>query len=160
MSRFFLDYFTSWTLILYVSTIILCIIFPGYLPLWLWTGVACLMTTVAIIGTFFFTSIHLYIKKDSDVNEAELISSDFLFHVFPLLVLFVFYKFLKDRFYYSKSSNIMDLIKSVTIPLILAIIYVSLYNVEKVYHFSELNTEIIIILAISVWLSSYQIFKV
>ena len=82
----FLDYFTTWTLILYLDTILFCFIFPNVLPLWFWLGVACQMITVGIIGTFFFTSVCLYNGNDTDRSNSEVISSDFFLHILPVIV--------------------------------------------------------------------------
>ena len=144
-----LDYFTSWTLITFGLTIVSCLIFPGVFPLWFFVGIACLMTSVTIIGTIFFTSINVYNKK-GDKNS---ITRDFIFHILPFIILFIFYGFFEKRFYKSISFY-----KSGFFPCVLGIIYACIYNPQDIYSSSNLNNITLITLAIAVWLSSYQIF--
>jgi hypothetical protein len=149
------DYFTTWGTILFWGTIILSIILPKVFPSWFLIGVLCLEMTIGIVGSLFFTSLFIYNNNETDEtddNNSTLVR-DFIFHIFPLIIIFVFYKLLLKRFY----PNI-NIIKSLFIPTLLAIIYNIKYKVQNVYHFTELNSETIIILSIAVWFSSYQIF--
>ncbi len=148
---FFLDYFTAWIDIIFVLTILFCIFFPGILPLWYWIGVACMMTSVGVIGSLVFSTISLEKHNKKETNKQ--IVGDFMVHILPVIVLFFFYRFLESRFH----KNI-SIFKSALFPLFISIVYICTHNVESVYEISNLSSPTIIILTVSVWLSSYQIF--
>jgi hypothetical protein len=163
---FFLDYFTAWTDIIFTCTVLFCLCFPGRLPLWFWIGIACLMTSVGVVGSLVFSTIYNEnLRSAQTTGEAtrsvnssnqELqkhIVGDFMVHILPVIVLFFFYRILEKRFY-----NEISILKSALFPIILSIIYICTHNVETVYKVSDLSSYVIIILTISVWLSSYQIF--
>ena len=92
--------------------------------------------------------LHACLKKQQHIV------GDFMVHILPVSVLFFFYRILEKRFYYSETS----ILKSALFPAILSIIYICTHNVETVYKSSDLSSFVIIILTVSVWLSSYQIF--
>lgn len=152
----YLDYFTAWTDIIFICTILFCICFPRVLPLWFWIGVACLMTTVGVIGSLVFSTIHSN-STPTNPDARKYIVGDFLVHILPVIVLFFFYRMLEKRFYVHSSHDISAL-KSAMFPFILGLIYICTHNVEVVYQSSDLSSYVIIILALSVWLSSYEIF--
>ena len=151
---FFLDYFTAWTDIIFTCTILFCLCFPGRLPLWFWIGIACLMTSVGVVGSLVFSTIYNdnYASRKQELQNH--IVGDFMVHILPVIVLFFFYRILEKRFYYGEIS----ILKSALFPAILSIIYICTHNVETVYKSSDLSSFVIIILTVSVWLSSYQIF--
>lgn len=146
---FFLDYFTAWTDIIFTCTVLFCLCFPGVLPLWFWIGIACLMTSVGVVGSLVFSTM-----QGVEAAKQQHIVGDFMVHILPVIVLFFFYRILEKRFYYSETS----ILKSALFPAILSIIYICTHNVETVYKSSDLSSFVIIILTVSVWLSSYQIF--
>lgn len=150
---FFLDYFTAWTDIIFTCTILFCLCFPGRLPLWFWIGIACLMTSVGVVGSLVFSTIYNdnYASRKQELQNH--IVGDFMVHILPVIVLFFFYRLLEKRFYHE-----ISIVKSAIFPAILSIIYICTHNVETVYKMSDLSSFVIIILTVSVWLSSYQIF--
>ena len=163
---FFLDYFTAWTDIIFTCTILFCLCFPGVLPLWFWIGIACLMTSVGVVGSLVFSTMQGIASTEGRTMQGiastegveaatpQHIVGDFMVHILPVIVLFFFYRILEKRFYYSETS----ILKSALFPAILSIIYICTHNVETVYKSSDLSSFVIIILTVSVWLSSYQIF--
>ena len=170
---FFLDYFTAWTDIIFTCTVLFCLCFPGVLPLWFWIGIACLMTSVGVVGSLVFSTMQGIASTDGrtmqgieaalplrstptgvEAEKQQHIVGDFMVHILPVIVLFFFYRILEKRFYYSETS----ILKSALFPAILSIIYICTHNVETVYKSSDLSSFVIIILTVSVWLSSYQIF--
>ena len=152
---FFLDYFTAWTDIIFTCTILFCLCFPGVLPLWFWIGIACLMTSVGVVGSLVFSTMQGIASTEGvEAATPQHIVGDFMVHILPVIVLFFFYRILEKRFYYSETS----ILKSALFPAILSIIYICTHNVETVYKSSDLSSFVIIILTVSVWLSSYQIF--
>jgi len=146
---FFLDYFTAWTDIIFTCTVLFCLCFPGVLPLWFWIGIACLMTSVGVVGSLVFSTM----QSIASAKQQHIVG-DFMVHILPVIVLFFFYRILEKRFYYGEIS----ILKSALFPAILSIIYICTHNVETVYKSSDLSSFVIIILTVSVWLSSYQIF--
>lgn len=145
------EYFTAWTVCLFVLTIVLGILFPKKIPLWFFIGMGCLMTMVTVMGTMFFLSLLLYNSNDYGLSYS--LSLDFIFHMLPTLVLFMFYGWLSSRFYRDVS-----LVKSAIFPFLLGIVYILAFNPEDIYNNSYLSNTIIVILSVSIWLSSYQIF--
>ena len=183
---FFLDYFTAWTDIIFTCTVLFCLCFPGVLPLWFWIGIACLMTSVGVVGSLVFSTMQSIASTEGRTMQSieaakplrstptgveaakplrstptgvasakqQHIVGDFMVHILPVIVLFFFYRILEKRFYYGEIS----ILKSALFPAILSIIYICTHNVETVYKSSDLSSFVIIILTVSVWLSSYQIF--
>jgi len=157
---FFLDYFTAWTDIIFTCTVLFCLCFPGVLPLWFWIGIACLMTSVGVVGSLVFSTTQSVASTEGRTMQSiasakqQHIVGDFMVHILPVIVLFFFYRILEKRFYYGEIS----ILKSALFPAILSIIYICTHNVETVYKSSDLSSFVIIILTVSVWLSSYQIF--
>ena len=203
---FFLDYFTAWTDIIFTCTVLFCLCFPGVLPLWFWIGIACLMTSVGVVGSLVFSTMQSIESTEGRTMQSiestegrtmqsiastegrtmqsiastegrtmqsveaakplrstptgvasakqQHIVGDFMVHILPVIVLFFFYRILEKRFYYGEIS----ILKSALFPAILSIIYICTHNVETVYKSSDLSSFVIIILTVSVWLSSYQIF--
>ena len=134
-SRHVFDYFTIWTLVFLCITLFLCIILPNKLPLWLLVGVSSQMVTVWVMGSFFFNSVCLYNGNKTELSDAQVISRDFFLHLLPVIILFMFYGFFEKRFFYS-----ISMFKSSILPLILSIIYLSIYNIQDVYYFTEFST--------------------
>ena len=146
--RSFLEYFTTWTLIMFLNTTLLGIIFPGKLPLWFLIGIVCQMLTVSIIGTFICSSSKIYNASKNNISQYT--ARDFFVHILPFIFIMMFYGPLSNRFYYS-----INVLKSSIITIIISIIYIATHDIKEIY---ELNSEIIIILSLATWLSSYQIF--
>lgn len=144
-------FFTMWTLVIFISTVLACAIFPKLLPLWFFIGVACLMTSIGVIGSLLFNTLTIYNKVNESPSQ---VAGDYAAHILPVLFLFIFYPILAKRFYHTENN----IIKSALFPFIISIIYICTHDIEKIYSMSSLSTPIIVLLTICVWLSSYPIF--
>ena len=87
---FFLDYFTAWTDIIFTCTVLFCLCFPGVLPLWFWIGIACLMTSVGVVGSLVFSTM----QSIASAKQQHIVG-DFMVHILPVIVLFFFYRILE-----------------------------------------------------------------
>lgn len=152
MEESILRFLTIWTLIIFIATLITCTIFPNTLPLWFFIGIACLVISIGVVGTFFIDTICIY-NKNAPVIQNVLIE-DFIVHILPVIFLLTFYPVIKKRFYYTQPN----IIKSAAFPLIISLIYLFKHDVEEIYSMSDLSTPVIVILTLFVWISSYPIF--
>lgn len=152
------EYLTMWTLVIFVGTLLVCGIFPRVLPIWFFIGVACLMTSIGIVGSMVFNTISLHNDPTRDSSD---VARDYAVHVLPLLVLILFYPLFQSRFYCTGESpeSLVFFAKSAAFPFIVSLIYVCTHDVEEVYKMSNLPASVIIITTLCVWLASYPVFS-
>jgi hypothetical protein len=175
------QYLTFWVLIISYTIFGLCIIFKGLIPLWTLLFAACLLTSVAVVGTLFLM-IPCLLDKDvvvpvPEINKTRpnIISKDSLAHSGPFLVFLLIFAFLVPRvqkpiktFHFKKNfrgkscspieSNYFIL---ACIPaLILTILYTALGDPKESYEYRNIDIDFVTItvLLIAVFASSYPIY--
>ena len=170
------QYLTFWTLIISYTIFMLCALFKGFIPLWVLLFAACLLTSIAVVGTLF-CSFPLLEKNvpitETNKTRSKVISEDALAHSGPLLFFLLIFAFLVPRvskpfktFHFKKNflgrncspieSNYFIL---ASIPaLIVAILYTALANPEHSYKNRNIDPVTITILLMAVFASSYPIY--
>jgi hypothetical protein len=109
------------------------------------------MVSIGVMGTLVFNTISTY---NSDEKDTSKLVMDYGAHIFPVLLLLMFYPLMRERFY--KTPN--NFFLSAAFPFIVSIIYICTHDVEEIYSMSSLSSSVIILLTLCVWISSYPIF--
>ena len=132
------DYFTAWALLISFAIFIWSCILN--VSTWLFLFACCLLTTSSIIGTFF-----ICIPNSSNIME------DALIHSGPLILFLCAFPFLKK---YVKGSKHLG--KTLVLAFILGLSYLGYVKFETVY--PDYDNFCLVVLSLTVFLSSYQIY--
>jgi hypothetical protein len=172
------QYLTFWGLVISYTIFGLCILFKGFIPLWILLFAACLLTSIAVVGTLFYSFPLL--EKDVPIpipninkTRSKVIAEDALAHSGPLLIFLLMFAFLVPRvskpiktFHFKKNfrgsscspieSNYFIL---TCIPaLILSILYNAFADPGTTYENRNVGIGTIFVLLLAVFVSSYPIY--
>ena len=150
--KFIFSFFTIWSLTLYILYLF-TINNTNYIPsLWITNFIISLIITIGIYGTIIIHYNKQKIIKKYKVSAIEVILVDLLIHIIPLIHV------LYNKNKYISMSNISDnsFIKSITLLYTMILIYVSKFNISKIYF--DMNKYLLIIPSIIIyWISLFNL---
>ena len=168
----FENYLTFWGLLVGSIATLSCIIFNKKTPLWVLLSAAGILTSVCIIGTFFCSVPEIRFYDNKKIRET--ITKDAIYHSMPLLVFLLIFTVLVKRTKPIKKSNThfgrnffgkkcnpleSNYFILASIPaLLVGILYLLFGNPEICYHVRPIDIIIIIVLLLTVFFSSFQIY--
>lgn len=149
-------YLTVWSLIISYSIFIWGAILP--LPKWLFLYAACILTTTSIMGTFFITMPDAGNKSQNDnISTQMVVLQDAFVHSGPLILFLCLFRIIARNVVVGEYNIIRDSYKILLVTFVMALAY--LINVQFVDIYSY-NYFVLIILSVSVFIVSYQIYGV